>query len=278
MRVEKSKKKGGDDYLKNLSILFVVLVLLIGVNAYALEHEFTAGPEISHISYKEPGIMTEKGWFYGIAASYTLKTEIAKDIKIAVGPELKLAKGKVDYDSPISGKLDNIDDVLFEARLLAGPEFKIATDMTLKPYTGFGYRSLVDDSQGMVTSEGHLGYKRWIRYYYIPVGVNYSYNFAQDWKAKAYAEYDIFLRGKVTSYFGYVPNHEDVTNKQKSGYGLRAGVNVEKKFGSWGLSFGPYVKYWNIKDSEVATDSFGRQWIEPKNRSTEIGGALTINF
>ncbi|WP_353684556.1 hypothetical protein V4D30_01835 [Thermodesulfovibrio sp. 3907-1M] len=264
--------------MRKLSVLFVAVLMFVGVNAYALEHEFTVGPEISHITYKEPDVMTEKGWFYGIAGKYTLKIDVAKDWKIAVGPELKLAKGSVDYSSPISGNMDGIDDVLFEARLIAGPEWKITPEMTLKPYTGFGYRSLVDDSQGMKTDKGAWGYKRWIRYYYIPVGVSYTYEFAKDWKGNVYAEYDFFVRGKVTSYLGYLPGYEDIKNTQKSGYGLRAGINVEKKFTSWGLSFGPYVKYWNVKDSEVAYDSLGRGWLEPRNHSTEVGGALTVSF
>jgi hypothetical protein len=261
-------------------LLLVLAFLFVVAPAYAgsLEHEFTIGPELSHITYKEPGVMTEKGWFYGIAGSYTLKVPVLTDMKVTVGPEFKLAKGKVDYNSPISGSLNGIDDVLFEARLLGGAEFQVTKDMALRPYTGFGYRSLVDDSQGMTTSTGAWGYKRWIRYYYIPVGVAYSYGFAQDWKLKAYAEYDLFLRGKVTSYLGYLPGYEDIKNTQKSGYGLRAGLNVSKKFTSWSVSFGPYVKYWKIKDSQVTTDSYGRGWIEPRNHSTEIGGALTVNF
>ncbi|MGB9811966.1 MAG: hypothetical protein ACPLSN_09745, partial [Dictyoglomus turgidum] len=87
-----------------------------------------------------------------------------------------------------------------------------------------------------------------------------------------------FLRGKVKSYLSSVPGYEDVTNTQKSGYGLRAGAQVEKKFTGWAVSFGPYVKYWKIKDSEVTYDSLGRGWIEPHNHSTEVGGTVTVNF
>ncbi|WP_353686019.1 hypothetical protein [Thermodesulfovibrio sp. 3462-1] len=259
-------------------MLVVALLMLVGVNAYAVDFEAQVGPEISHITYKEPGVMTEKGWFYGMAGRAEVKFDVAKDLKLTVGPELKLAKGRVDYSSPISGDMNGIDDTLFEARALVGLQYQLTPEAKIKPYTGFGYRSLVDDSSGKQTSTGAWGYERWIRYYYIPVGVAFSYDFTKDWTAKAYAEYDIFLRGKVKTYLSSVPGYEDITNTQKSGYGLRAGAQVEKKFTGWAVSFGPYVKYWKIKDSEVTYDSLGRGWIEPRNHSTEIGSALTLNF
>ena len=267
-----------DFTMKKITLFIATLLLLIGVNAYAIEHEFTVGPEISHITYKEPGVMTEKGWFYGIAGSYTLKVDLAQDWKLAVGPELKLAWGRVKYSSDISGDMSGIKDRLFEARIVVGPEWAATKEIKLKPYIGFGYRSLVDDSEGKQTSTGAWGYERWIRYYYIPVGVAFGYNIPQDWKVKAYAEYDFFVRGKVTSYLGYLPGYEDITNTQKSGYGIRGGVSVSKKFTGWAIEAGPYVKYWKVKDSEVTYDSLGGGWLEPHNRSTEIGGMVIINF
>lgn len=264
--------------MKKFSVLVVTLLLLIGVNAYALEHEFTLGPEVSHITYKEPGVMTEKGWFYGVAGSYTLKIDLAQNWKLAVGPELKLAWGKVDYSSTGSGDMSGIDDTLFEARVLAGPEWAATKEMKFRPYTGFGYRSLVDDSGGKQTTTGAWGYERWIRYYYIPVGVIWNYSIPQDWKIKAYMEYDFFIRGKVRSYLGYLPGYEDITNTQKSGYGIRGGVNLSKKFTGWSIEAGPYVKYWKIKDSETTYDSWGIGWVEPHNHSTEVGGMVMINF
>jgi len=174
--------------------------------------------------------------------------------------------------------MSGIKDRLFEARIVVGPEWAATKEIKLKPYIGFGYRSLVDDSEGKQTSTGAWGYERWIRYYYIPVGVAFGYNIPQDWKVKAYAEYDFFVRGKVTSYLGYLPGYEDITNTQKSGYGIRGGVSVSKKFTGWAIEAGPYVKYWKVKDSEVTYDSLGRGWLEPRNHSTEIGGMVRVNF
>lgn len=53
---------------------------------------------------------------------------------------------------------------------------------------------------------------------------------------------------------------------------------MSKKFSFGTLSAKPYIKYWRVKDSETTTDSYGRMWIEPKNHSTEVGFALTVNF
>lgn len=256
------------------------LLALLGLSsAYALDdYELSIGPELSYITYKEPGIMTDKGWFYGIAGLGLLKPKIATNTKLSVGIEMKIAKGTVDYSSPISGNMNGIDDGLFEARGLVGLEFNIEKNMTLTPYTGFGYRSLTDDSEGMVTDRGDWGYNRWIRYYYFPIGIVYSLNIQNNWKIKTSAEYDWFLRGKVTSYLGYLPGYEDVTNNQKNGYGLRASIEISKKFSSFSISAKPYIRYWNIKNSEITYDRFGNDWIEPKNNSTEIGLGLNLNF
>lgn len=284
--------------LEGVVTIFVLLILAVAPS-FALENEFTVGPEVSHITYNEPGV-TEKGWFYGLAGSDTLKVDVGRNTKITVGPELKIAKGTVKYEGSTWGgnpaSASGIHDTLFEARGLIGLEYNFNKNTALRPYTGFGYRSLVDE----FSEAGSGGYDRWIRYYYVPVGVAFSTNFSDGWKFKTTAEYDWFIRGKVTGYFNnsietvnvygipyVVATLGNVENTQKSGYGLRGSIELSKNFGSFSVAVKPYVKYWNIEKSNEATAGYyltpdlyyaPLNVYEPKNHSTEVGLGFIISF
>jgi hypothetical protein len=65
----------------------------------------------------------------------------------------------------------------------------------------------------------------------------------------------------------------DVEMDQNSGHGLR--LSSMWRVNQW--SFGPTLTYWNIKDSEVAS-SGGRNWVEPKNKTTELGFKSNFHF
>jgi len=263
-----------------------------------IKHEVNLGPDVSYITYREPGVMKERGWFYGIAADAYLKYPLNKCWNLATGLEVKYAwsrvdyssdesglgakyaTSRVDYSSDESGDMDGIKDRLFEVRLLLGAEWFPYKNISFMPYVGFGYRKLTDDSSGKETDLGALGYKRTIRYFYVPIGISGAYYINPNWKIKGYAEYDYFIRGKVKSYLSDIDPtlYEDIKNTQDNGYGIRAGVSIVRNFKSFELSGGPYVKYWKIDKSDISYDSWGREWVEPKNHSTETGAMLRISF
>lgn len=62
-------------------------------------------------------------------------------------------------------------------------------------------------------------------------------------------------------FFCYCPGD----NTQHDGYGLRGEIMIGQKPSSVsdiGWEFGPFVRYWNIKDSNITTAPDGSQWIE----------------
>jgi hypothetical protein len=263
-----------------LSFLVVLWIFLSFSISYAFKYEVNLGPDVSYITYKEPGVMKERGWFYGIAGEGYLKYPLNKCWNLVSGLEAKYAWSRVDYSSDESGDMDGIKDRLFEVRLLLGAEWFPYKNISFMPYVGFGYRKLTDDSSGKETDLGYLGYKRTIKYFYVPIGISGAYYINPNWKIKGYAEYDYFIRGKVKSYLSDIDPtlYEDIRNTQDDGYGIRAGVSVVRKFKSVELSGGPYVKYWKIDESDISYDSWGRGWVEPKNHSTEAGAMLRIGF
>jgi hypothetical protein len=235
------------------------------------------GPEISYFKYHEPDVMKEKGWLYGIAGSYTYHG------KLMLKAEGRFSYGKVDYSSPVSSTMDNIDDYIVELRGLAGYDFTVSEVSVLTPYIGIGYRYLNDDSSTGVTAIGAHGYERESNYFYSPVGVKFMTELKDGWSMGAMAEYDIFWRGsQITHLSDVCPCLNDPKNHQTRGYGLRGSVAVQKKVKRVVLAVEPFIRYWNIKESDHADLTWygikiGEVW-EPKNHSTEYGINLVVRF
>jgi hypothetical protein len=255
--------------------------LFIGVeNGFAEQlqkHTWELGPEISYIEYKEPDLMKQKGYMYGIAGSYTYHD------KLMLKAEGRFSYGQVDYSSPISGTEDDIDDYIWEFRGLAGYDFPVSKASFLTPYAGIGYRYLNDDSSGKVTSTGARGYERESNYIYSPIGVRLITNLKNGWSVGAMAEYDIFWWGKQISHLSdAAPGYNDPQNRQTRGYGLRGSVELQREAKNVTFGIAPFIRYWDIKESKrsditwygIKTD----EGVEPKNHSTEYGINLLVRF
>jgi len=241
------------------------------------KHTWELGPEISYVEYKEPDVMKQKGYMYGIVGSYTYHD------KLMLKAEGRFSYGQVDYSSPISGTEDDIYDYMWEFRGLAGYDFPVSKASFLTPYAGIGYRYLNDDSSGKVTSTGASGYERESNYIYSPIGVRLITNLKNGWSVGAMAEYDIFWWGKQISHLSdAVPGYNDPQNRQTHGYGLRGSVELQRKAKNVTFGIAPFIRYWDIKESKH-TDltsygvRIGEAW-EPKNHSTEYGINLLVRF
>lgn len=149
----------------------------------------------------------------------------------------------------------------------------------MHPFIGLGFRYKEDDSTGETTTTGHNGCLRKSNYYYVPVGLSIHYNLQQGWGLYISGEYDIFLEGKQVTYGAF----ERLKHNQSKGYGLRSEILLEKTFDNYIFSIGPYVNYWNIKDSaEVpifcrlcGVNHYSK---EPKNTTHETGIKIKFTF
>lgn len=240
------------------------------------KHTWEIGPEVSHIEYKEPGVMKEEGIMYGIHASYTYHHNLM--LKAEIG----YSYGYVDYKN--SGEIDNIENYLLEMRVLAGYDFSIDESSIITPYIGFGYRQLYDNGGGKVSSTGANFYDRKSQYYYIPIGIETFSDISNGWFFGITAEFDYFWEGKQTSYLSDVDSvlYSDAENKQKDGHGFRGSLKFQKKGEKVSCIIEPFIRYWKIDKSEldyvtwngVANTSC---W-EPENESTQVGIILTAVF
>ena len=149
----------------------------------------------------------------------------------------------------------------------------------MHPFIGLGFRHKEDDISGKVTTTGHIGALRKSSYYYVPVGLSMHYDLQEGWGVYISGEYDIFLEGKQTTDF-IVKN---LKHNQSKGYGFRSEILLEKTFDKYIFSMGPYINYWNIKDSArdyIFCRACGvyHYTYEPKNTTQETGIKIKFTF
>ncbi len=244
-------------------------------------HQFSLGLEFFHYKYREPGVMEYKGFLYGANAAYNYTFSD----NFFLQPDLRFSYGRLHYKSNETGSDKSIPSWLFETRFIFGKRFELASTTELDPYLGFGYRYKTDNSDGKKTTTGHLGYRRKSHYLYLPLGVTLHQQINCDWSFSPTAEFDWFLYGLQQSYL--TTPSKTINNTQKRGYGLKGDLMLTKKFAKSSLSFGPFINYWNIRDSKsvnfVATNGVGEivgrgKIIEPHNKTIEAGIKLIYTF
>lgn len=240
-------------------------------------HLWEVGAEVYTVTYEEPGLMEQTGVMAGLSGAY------AYHDGWVFKAELRLAQGQVDYTSRGTGSMSDVDDALLETRLLVGYDVVMSDISALTVYAGFGYRYLEDDSAGRTTTTGHWGYGRESNYFYSPIGIETATLLSDKWQLSFLIEYDYFWKGRQESYLSDVdPAYGDVTSNQNSGYGIRAALGLEYRL-SWGvLSFEPFLRYWDIGDSEINTVTYAGSIIalgwEPDNTTVETGLTISCRF
>ena len=276
--VTKIHFEGGRE-MKKLAGAVICIVFAFGAgNVFAQplkKHTFEIGPEISYRVYKEPGVMKEEGWMYGLVGSYAYHN------KLMLKVEGRGNFGKVDYSN--SGNINNINDYVLEGRGFVGFDFLIAQVHSITPYIGVGYRYLNDDSSGRISTTGALGYERESNYLYSPIGLEINVQLGDKFYVKESMEFDYLWRGWQKSHLSdAIPGLNHITNIQHDGYGVRGSITFLIVTDKIDFELGPFVTYWNIKKSDDETITYygtpyGFGW-EPKNNTTEIGFKITARF
>jgi hypothetical protein len=147
------------------------------------------------------------------------------------------------------------------------------------PYTGIGWRTFLDNGAGTQTNLGYYGYDRYINQIYVPLGVALSYHTDDDWTLTPVLEFDALLYGhvesKVSQFIG-----TDINNDQNDGYALRGEFMIGHRFGEHEFQFGPFVRYWNVEDSDFQADPThpGYGFYEPHNTRLQAGAALRMKL
>jgi hypothetical protein len=260
-----------------LLMLFLCSLVTAGPAFAAMEAStLDAGVELSHITYKEPGIMKEDGMMYGVALSFTHFRRPGFKL------EGRISRGQVDYTGQDSTgtplTIKNINDTMFETRGLWGPVIIPLDDGLIIPWIGAGYRYLFD---GLDKTIG--GYRRESNYLYLPLAAEFIPYVKEGWKIGGIVEFDYFLRGRQISYLSDIdPQYNDIKNNQDKGWGARASLKFYGKGALQDVVIEPFVRFWRIAESDTAMITYhgapvGVGW-EPENRSFEYGLRASLWF
>ena len=226
------------------------------------------GGQIANYQYEEPGLMNLKGNRIGAVGAYTFTSPNRVYSRI----DLRSSYGSLKYQG--SGTLDDVPDWIFETRAVIGRDYLTGDSAALSPYIGLGYRYLYNDLRGY-SSTGHVGYQRVSQYLYVPVGLTARFRTGERWVIAPTVEYDLFLGGRQYSQLSDTGiGYSDATNRQHDGRGYRGYLMFES--GHW--AFGPWLQYWNIKDSDVVSIGLGTVAMEPANWTREYGVELRYRF
>ncbi|MGA1790890.1 MAG: hypothetical protein ACMUIM_05355 [bacterium] len=247
---------------------------------YLETHSTELDLKLLNFTYKEPDIgVKDQGRMDGIGVAYTYHNELM--FKAA----FDYYSGNIDYKSD-SGKLNDVNHYIVELRWLIGRNFtKYYSPMWdyLTSYTGLSYRYWKDHSGGRVTDLGYYGYDRETAYYYSPFGLETIKRLENGWFIGTIIEYDLFWMGKNKSRMSDIDSSvPDLEFNQNDGYGLRFALKAKKTFDRAKIGIVPFINYWNIDNSEevILFDPSSGFWIfyEPKNKTTELGINLTVEF
>ena len=246
-------------------------------------HNFSITPEISKYEYKEPGLMKLSGTMYGLSAEYLNNGGVGRikgSVPIQLRGRFTYMYGKLDYDGHLQNiytgertpfKATNDKNYFFDTAFLGGVEFKLSEKLSISPYTGLGYRYLLDKKRKK--DPYNYDYKREQTYYYLPIGADLKVPLSSGWSLAFNTEIDVLLRGENKS-------HVDggLKFRQNSGYGWRLAAKVEKNLHSVGIFAEPFYRYWDIAKSNKDTGNSGASWLEPKNKTNEFGLRIGVTF
>lgn len=115
----------------------------------------------------------------------------------------------------------------------------------IKPYTGIGFRYLRNDSNDQ------FAYEREIYWTYLPIGVDVRYRLAEKWVVGLRPQFNLLLTGHIES-----DVFEDSFSNNLGfgdGYGFWAALPIERHFKRVGLTLEPFVRYWNMRESDPDT-------------------------
>ena len=265
-------------YKSALAAATVILLLAGSSQAKGIDGDsFEFGIEGADYHYSEPNFARLDGGSFGANATYTYKWSNDLVFKANVIADF----GTLHYSSNGAGTSDDTDLYTQDYRALFGKELPFGRHNTVLPYIGLGFRMLFDADGDQLTSAGAVGYDRRSEYLYIPLGATFDFKLGS-WRILPTAEYDYLIHGWQTSYLRDIGYDQNLTNDQTHGYGLRGSLMVKPPIDFYNLTVGPYVRYWNIGQSNLQALTVGGvnagYGFEPQNETTEVGLLASIRF
>ena len=250
----------------NKITLLLFSLLIIGSAHAEFELGNNEGSRVSFSSaagyyqYKEPGLMKITGPSLSLDLDY--QYTYTNNIVLMLNSDFGFVYGR--YDGSL---MDGTPASLNSNSFILGISPRLGYQFYLPKYSfrllqfiGLGYRYLNND-----TSNDSRGYLRQSNYFYLSVGFIFEYEY-QDWLWQSEIEFNNLIQG--IQYSGIAGG---ITNKQDSGFGIKGNILMGRNTGHVTWLIGPYIKYWNIKDSDSVKSSVdGKFYHEPANNTLDI--------
>ncbi|HZF42321.1 MAG TPA: hypothetical protein VEZ48_02815 [Sphingomonadaceae bacterium] len=276
--------QAGREEMKTAPWIFVAGLSVLGSTGTAQAQTrpgFELGSELFDYSYRERSegktIVRDDGEFIGLTGSYVETIGSGLFLRARLSTDF----GRVDYEAG-NERLKNVSQDIGQLELQIGRDFKLGSGTTLTPFAGLASRVLTDHSGGKVTQGGLQGYDREISYGYVPVGIAAGLPVGSNLRLNLSVQYNWVIDGVSESKFSEIdPEAPDLKLDLRDGHGIEASAMLSVPLGGDALSFGPFVRQWNLDRSESATfveDGLSVEFFEPKNRTTEVGVRLSFGF
>lgn len=251
------------------------------------------GGELFDYDYRErydgEVIAQDDGHFGGFHTAYThgigRGAFLRARLSVAFGSVDYLGNGSILADAPEETRLKDVPQTIGSLEFHLGKDFPAGDSVTLTPYIGIGARSLRDNSGGKESDNGLLGYDREVSYAYVPVGVAATFGTGGTSSMTLLAQYNWFVGGDSKAMFSELdPDLPDVELEIEDGHGLELSAILSLPVGKRSINLGPFVRHWNIGQSKTFTitdpESPGEflEFVEPKNRTTELGLRFSVQF
>ena len=240
----------------------------IGFETFYIDNEEDTNPDVSW-----------DGEMYGGYFDYAFHNSN----NLMVGADLSVSYGQLTYDGflyPSGEKYrEDSDDWILEIRGLIGYDLSVGSGIMLTPFTGLGFRYWNDEVQSP------YGYERELTYAYSPIGLMFAMPITGRWNWGIKAEYDLFWGGEVDSHLSDLgAGWSDAHNEWDvgDGYGVRGSIWFAGDINPYvGMRIEPFVRYWNIDDSDLDTVNtpYGQAYgYEPATTVFAAGVRLGFQF
>lgn len=229
------------------------------------------GVGLSDYTYEEPKLMSLKAKKISLNYSniYALNgnATCSPDGWFA-GGQVRYAVGNADYQSPISGSLNNTPNWYINTQFIMGKDTSLGSQV-VSPHVGLGLRLLLNDLR---TNDIRQGYRRDSRYLYMTSGATHKTQLQNTHVLSTTFEYMHLLKGvQRVSLSDQNLSAQNVRLKQSKGYGLSVETMLRAK--AW--SMGPVITYWKVEQSNVSGTP---AVFEPANATLEIGFRINRIF
>jgi hypothetical protein len=245
--------------------------------------DFEVSQEIYWSRFHEPKSFSQRGVMSGYNVRYTHR--FTNDRTAAVNMfrvEGQIADGK--FKQPYLVGPSGIKDHSYELKGVAGKDFYVTPDVRVTAYSGFGYRYLKDNSEGLNTDLGDdivlLGYKRYSRYLYLPFGADIIILPDTSYSLVGNLEYDYMFHGWQVDKLGIIPGFDNMTFDQGGGSGLKASLRLNLNFKFCTAFAEGFYRFWFIPKSNSKPTAFDPTISvnEPANSTQEYGFRLGIEI